>query len=220
MLIKHGFGALLFCVSLLQGIDAAAQHMCGSVFEGGAKRADYNDSQYHRGRNGGASGLLANVERRHFTPKVESLAGGESSYLIDDLGYTLSVFPNHHRALLALVRYDRKLGGRLPQTNKPYPTTVECYMRRALEFRPNDGKTLQILGMYHHLNDRFEEAIKVYREAAKFTNSAELDYNMGLAYVEIEEFDKAREHARRAYDAGYPLPGLRNRLARNGVELN
>lgn len=204
----------------VQSIDTLAQRACGSVFEGGANRADYNDGQYHRGRNGGASGLLATVERRHFTPRVESLAGGESSYLIDDLDYTLSMFPNHHRALVTLVRYDRQLGGRLPQTSKPYPQTVECYFQRALEFRPNDGKTLQILGMYHHMNDRFQKAIDAYQRAAKHTNSAELHYNMGLAYVELEDFDKAKEHALLAYGAGYPLPGLRNRLARNGVELD
>src|SRR5689334_5467108 len=45
------------------------------------------------------------VESFHFTPKVEKGIGGNTSITAGgDLNYTLRVFPNHHRALAALIR--------------------------------------------------------------------------------------------------------------------
>ena len=43
------------------------------------------------------------VESYHFTPKVESLIGGQSGTLGADIDYTLRAFPNHPRALLCGV---------------------------------------------------------------------------------------------------------------------
>jgi hypothetical protein len=48
------------------------------------------------------------------------------------------------------------------------------------------------------------------------TGSAELHYIAGLYYVDIGDFASAREQAWAAYAAGYPLPGLHNRLAQAG----
>jgi tetratricopeptide (TPR) repeat protein len=49
--------------------------------------------------------------------------------------------------------------------------------------------------------------------------SAELHYALGLSYANTKEYEKAVEHARRAYELGYPLPGLRNKLERAGYKL-
>jgi tetratricopeptide (TPR) repeat protein len=46
--------------------------------------------------------------------------------------------------------------------------------------------------------------------------SAEIHYFLGMTYAGLKDFDKAREHAREAYTRGYPLPGLRNQLAKAG----
>src|SRR4051794_26054278 len=45
------------------------------------------------------------VEGPHFPPKVEALISGNSGPIGAELGYTLRAFPNHHRALLAVMRY-------------------------------------------------------------------------------------------------------------------
>ena len=47
-------------------------------------------------------------------------------------------------------------------------------------------------------------------------DSPEIHYFLGLAYLNLKDLDLASEHARRAYDLGYPLPGLRNKLAAAG----
>jgi len=49
--------------------------------------------------------------------------------------------------------------------------------------------------------------------------SAELHYALGLSYANTKEYERAVEHARKAYALGYPLPGLRNLLARAGYKL-
>lgn len=217
MILGNWTRVLLLSLGIIYSQGSFGQSYCGSAGRGAM---DYNDHRYHLGGGQGAAGKLAAVERRHFTPKVEQLISGEStSVLLADLDYTLSMFPNHHRALLALSRYDLKLNGRLPRIDKPYPQTVECYFQRALDFRPNDPGTLQIFGMHHHMNGRYREAIAAYSRAESLMKSPELDYNMGLSYLELKEYDKAREYAIKAYSAGYPLPGLKNRLARQGVTL-
>lgn len=54
---------------------------------------DYNNGEHRRGN-------LPVVERFHFTSKVQSLRGGNTSSTAGgDLSYTLKSFPNHHRAL-------------------------------------------------------------------------------------------------------------------------
>jgi len=38
--------------------------------------------------------------------------------------------------------------------------------------------------------------------------------------VDLGRYEQALEHARQAYAFGYPLPGLRNRLARQGYRID
>ena len=40
--------------------------------------------------------------------------------------------------------------------------------------------------------------------------------DLGLAYADLKQYDKALESAHRAYGAGFPLPGLKNKLKRAG----
>ena len=60
---------------------------------------------------------LSIVENFHFTPNVENLRKGENGSVPGDIDYTLSAWPNHHRALNAISRFD--LGGY--KTKKAYP---------------------------------------------------------------------------------------------------
>ena len=51
-------------------------------------------------------------------------------------------------------------------------------------------------------------------DQAKETDAADAEAFISHAYIELGLFDKAREHADKAYQLGYPLPGLRNKLER------
>jgi tetratricopeptide (TPR) repeat protein len=207
---------LMLLLALQSTVGAAAG--CGDVFDTNIGPFDYSDPSYHSPN--GSVGMLRTVEKAHFTPRVEQLIGGQStSVMMADIAYTLGKFPNHHRALYSLIKYDKRLGGRLPQTGKSFEQSVECYFQRALQFRPADGNTLQLYGLYHHLNGRHEQARDAYLAAVRYLDSAQVHYNLGLVYLELGNLEQAAEHARRAYTLGHPLPGLRNKLAERGVEL-
>jgi tetratricopeptide (TPR) repeat protein len=55
--------------------------------------------------------------------------------------------------------------------------------------------------------------------AATQASSAELENALGLAYFDSGQFENARAAARRAYALGYPLPTLRDKLAKVGFPL-
>lgn len=158
---------------------------------------------------------LQTVEVAHFTPKVERLESGERSGKdpIGDIDYTLRAFPNHHRALYSLITYYFKFTN-FHNERKIYP---ECYLQRALNFKRDDGNVLLLFGLYLHKSGALVDAQKKYKEAEKLMpNSAELHYNMGLLYFDLKDFANSKKYGIRAYELGYPLPGLRKKLKQAG----
>lgn len=155
------------------------------------------------------------VERIHFTPAVESLrAGNTSSGPGGDLSYTLNVYPNHHRALMSMMKFAVREGTSQPRGSA---RRVECWFDRAERFRPDDAMVKVIHGMYLMQAGKSQQAVVKLEQARTLeSNSANVHYNLGLAYFELKEYDKALESAHAAYSAGFPLPGLRNKLQRAG----
>jgi len=150
--------------------------------------------------------FLKMVEDYHFTPQVEQLVSGSTGSILGDLSYVLRRYPNHHRALYALIRHHRA-------SPEKFQFPPECHLRRAAALYPRDSSVRILYGIYLHQDDRFQEALEQYQVGLDlFERSAELHYNLGLLYVDLENYPKAREHARRAYDLGYQLPGLRRKL--------
>ncbi|MDQ3189296.1 MAG: hypothetical protein M3Q28_10420 [Pseudomonadota bacterium] len=153
------------------------------------------------------------MERYHFTDKVASLQGGEGGTIAGDLSYTLRVFPNHPQALLSLTRLALR-----EKAVKINEYSVECWLERAARFRPDDPMPPAIAGTYFARLGRTAEALSELDRAASLgSDDANLNYNLGLGYLEAKKYDKAMAHARQAYAAGFPLPGLRNRLIRAGA---
>lgn len=152
------------------------------------------------------------VEIAHFTPDVESLRRGKSSTnVIDDLNYTLRAFPNHPRALNSLANYALS-GGKVPR-DSAIPT-AECYFKRAIVWRPDDEAVRMVYANYLARSHRSAEAREQYEEALRLApTSVELNYNVGLFYLSQGDIARAKEAARIAYDGGYPLRGLRNKIA-------
>lgn len=163
---------------------------------------DYTNADDRRG--------LAIVEKFHFTPNIERLIPGESALLGGDIDYTLRHFPNHHRALAAMA----KLGLR-DKTAKPNGTTysIVCYFDRAIGFKPNDAKVRMIYGSYLMANHQFDQAMEQMQEAARLSpDNPAINYNLGLMYVKKNDYAQARVYAKKAYDLGFPLLGLKNKL--------
>lgn len=155
---------------------------------------------------------LGIVEKFHFGPEQENLT--KTRGLGSNIDYTLHAFPNHHRALMAMM----KLGFR-DKTSQPHGAeqTVECYMMRAETFRPDDAMVKVIYGLYLMQSGRPKDAVGKLESARQIdSQNANVNYNLGLAYSDLKQYDKALESAHRAYAAGFPLPGLRDKLKRAG----
>jgi len=154
------------------------------------------------------------VEGAHFTGDVETLTRGISGKLGAEIDYTLRAFPNHPRALLAIM----KLGER-EKTEKPGGSryTVGCWFDRAIRFAPNDGAVRLLYGVYLSRKGEKQDAIKQLETARELIGEdANLHYNLGLAYFDLNQYDKSLEHAHAAYKLGFPLPGLRTKLQKAG----
>lgn len=157
---------------------------------------------------------LAVVERFHFTPQVERLERGESGHIGGDIGYTLDHFANHHRALAAISRLALREKSSQPKGSK---YTVECYFSRAIRFRPDDARVRAIFGGYLLALGQLDAALLQMEEAARLEpQNATNQYNLGLLYLRKHDYGKAREAARLAYEQGFPLPGLKNKLLAAG----
>lgn len=151
------------------------------------------------------------AEAVHFKPETEALIEGSGTgSVIGDLNYILNIYPNHHRALWAVSRLQFKQG-------KPTKPTAECLIQRAIRFKPQDPVVRTIYAAHLHKGGKLDEALQQYQVAEKINpNWSELQYNMGLLYFDLKQYAQAKQHAQRAYQQGYPLSGLRNKLKQVG----
>lgn len=158
---------------------------------------------------------LALVEKVHFTAKVETLRGGNTTMTPGgDMGYTLKVFPNHHRALMAVTNYAEK-AKKDPPPESLY--SVRCWFDRAERFRPDDGVVQALYGSYLIRTKKNQEGIARLNHAVELAgDNGNIFYILGLAYFDANEYDKALENAHRAYQLGFVLPGLKDKLKRIG----
>lgn len=154
------------------------------------------------------------VERPHFSPNIEQLKKGNSGTLGAEISYTLSVFPNHPRALLSMSQLALR-EKRAKPTDSGY--TMDCWFDRAMRFSPNDATVRMLYGIYLLKVGKAETATRYLEEAAELGGeNANLSYNLGLAYFSLNDYAKSLDHAHRAYALGFQLPGLRNKLQRAG----
>lgn len=198
---------LLVGYMLMASFGALAQ---GSVVACGELGNHYGPFDYRT-----VQGKLGVVEKYHFTPEVEALIRGKSSRFIGkDLAYTLRAFPNHHRALMSMMRYGQKL--RTPQP-PDVQYSVECYFLRALRFRPDDTTVRLMYANFLSSNARASEAMNELEQVAKVAGDNPFThYNMGLVYFDIKEYDKALAQAHKAMALGFGQTALRDRLTAIG----
>jgi tetratricopeptide (TPR) repeat protein len=197
----------------LQGVAKAQLptfENCGSM-QNAYGPYDYTNIQHRRLK-------LPIVEAGHFNSNVENLIQGQSGKIVDDLEYTLRAFPNHPRALWAMARLHIREGmNKLP--GGLY--SIECWFDRALRMNPEDPTTRYIFGMYQHKVSDYQGALKNYQIALSLRDGqAEIHYNLGLLYLELDDIEAARTQAIEAYRLGYPLPGLNRKLKDKGIDLD
>ena len=202
-------GTWLLVVTLVTAWSAATadDFGCGPINDNN-KLVDYNDPADAQG--------VKIVERGHFNADTEALIRGVSNTdPMGDIGYTLRRVPNHPRALLAMSRYYLRDPTGYQRRRYPNP---DCYFTWAIGFVPEDSAVRMVYAIHLHKAGRYDEAEERYLEAIGIhPNSPEAHYNLGLLYTDMERYEDAREHAHSAYRYGYPLPGLKDKLRRNGA---
>ena len=191
-------------------VDASAQRvdesMCGPIkLQGQFGPFDYRTAPTE---------VVSMVEGVHFTRDVELLRHGATASIGGDLDYTLRALPNNYRALASLTRlYFRDKQPKVSGMR----WMVECYFERAIRFVPDDPMVRQAYGFYLVKLGRKKEA-KVQVDAASDLagDGANLNYNLGLLYFDLGEYQKSLDHAWAAYRRGYELQGLKNKLKAAG----
>lgn len=206
--------ALMSCSTLLWFQPAHAQQLamgCGTL-KNHFGPFDYRYPTSVRTEFGDAHKM---VEGAHFTPQVENLIRGQKAVEPGpDIDYTLRAFPNHHRALLSMSRLALRSDSRTPPRMR---YSAVCWFERAIAFAPDDGMVKVLYGQHLLKVGSKAEAIKQFDAAEPLAEgSANIHYNLGLAYLDLNRFDDALRHAHQAYALGFPLPGLRDRLKRAG----
>lgn len=158
---------------------------------------------------------LAVVHKFHFTTRVEALIRGESGYVGDDISYTLKASPNHHRALVSLVRlWERSKVD--PPPNVGF--TVDCFFYRGIRFKPDDHIVRMLYAQYLGKVGRKEEAAKNLEVALQYAaDNPMTHYNIGLVYFDLRMFDQALVRAHAAKAMGYLRPELEEMLRKQGA---
>lgn len=154
------------------------------------------------------------VDGAHFPPIVEALIRGNRGALGGDLDYTLRAFPNHHRALIAVMRYGQKVKSPQP---RDLPRPVECYFERALRFRPDDSIVHMIYAQYLSAHARKGDADRQLRHAAQHAGDSGFTHNnIGLVYFDMKNYPMALAHAHKAIQLGFSPTALQGQLASVG----
>ncbi|OIR07135.1 hypothetical protein GALL_107240 [mine drainage metagenome] len=157
------------------------------------------------------------VENYHFNMQEKVMGSTDARKRVpvwNQFEYTLIIFPNSPRALAAIDRLAQIL-----KTDKPPGArfSAECAFLKAVKFTPDDPVVRVLFGYYLGERGRAAEAETQLQAAEKLAQgNPSLQYNLGLAYFKIKDYPKAREHALTAYGMGFPLPGLREMLQREG----
>ena len=169
-----------------------------------AERGDQSSHEHKRGM----------VEGAHFTQRVELLIGGKSAAGIgaagQDLNYTLHAFPNHHRALMSVMKYGEKVKSDRPDGLK---YTVECYFERAVRFKANDTIVKMLYATYLIKHNRVPEAVSQLERATVMAKDAAFThYNIGLVYFDMKNYGRAQAQAHQAMALGFERTELRDLL--------
>ena len=157
------------------------------------------------------------VELYHFNPQEQMLNTSRARTdprIWGEFDYTLRAFPNNRRALAAVDRLSQIL-----KTDKPVGArySAKCYFLRAVKFTPDDINVRLLYAFYLIRRNKIADALVQLEEAERLSpEDRSILYNLGLAYFRAKDYAKSRDYAERAYERGYPLPGLRNLLQRAG----
>ena len=207
IVVVIGICALLASGKLALAIEVGGG--CGSVNGMDYRQEKFTDQM--RGTYKSVYVYRKLLEDAHFTPPVEMLLHGHSTIKPGgDISYLLQHIPNHPRALLAMIALGEK-----EKTTRPAQSahSVECWLRRAVAFSPDDNTIKLIYAQYLFKEGRAKDAEhQLYLASTDAGDNPFTQNNIGLVYFDAKDYEKALVHAHKAYAAGYTNPFLRDQL--------
>ena len=211
--------AACFVCLIFAGFPVFAQvsaNICGPLANSDFGPYDFRPNKFKSDDMDSYTHKLWLVESAHFRPRVESLIGGNRDNSKEppggDIDYTLRAFPNHHRALMAVMNYGERKKSQQPAGLR---YTVECYFERAIRFKPDDTIARMIYATYLTKNSRTPEAVSQLQISASFAaDNAFTHYNIGLVYFDMKNYAKALVQAHAAMALGFERTELRDLLKR------
>lgn len=166
---------------------------------------------------GGEETALGIVERAHFPPNTEYLIKPVAGSFAGDLDYTLRAWPNHHKALLTLSRFQIMMNKKAIRPEK-LMSPVECYFQRAIHFNPKDYGSQLLYANYLGKIGKPELAKEWYEKALNiFPDSARIAYSYSLFLINQKQYGLALQFAKKAYQNKNSPPGLKNKLKKIGI---
>jgi len=207
----------LILVLTVVGNVFADEITCGPLIGAWVGPWDYNDPANRVPTGDAPQTRIKLVENVHFKAEHANLTKKDRYQMQSDIIYTLRAIPNHPRALLAVSKLEDQHKGKLPFQLNQHWETADCFFDRAIRFRPDDAMVRQVFGIHLHSHKRYKEAVEQFEKAKELGDATtQLEYNLGLAYFELREYDKAMEQAKIAYSQNFPLVGLKNMLVKAG----
>ena len=182
------------------------------------------------GRELGFAARFSQLELK--TSRVEATkSGGAWHYcagVIDLKRYSIATNLNdkegHLKRALNQINYTNR---NMTEESYIYPE-VKLHLARALNYNKQKNKSIEILdnlinkrpeytpgyielASIYKKSGETEKAISILESTSEIqkSNSADLNYFLGLYYFEIKKYDKSSAYARSAYKKGYPLLGLK-----------
>jgi tetratricopeptide (TPR) repeat protein len=152
-----------------------------------------------------------NVTNYHLGPGREELAKTRFEAALQHAEFVLRYFPNHPQALSLLSEIC--LRSAIPKCT----ATAEGWFKNAIAINPDAAPTYVLQALFLHRKQRLNEAVDAYRRAIELApESLNAHYNLGLAYMDLKQFDLANVEAQKSYQLGASLQGLRTRLEKAG----
>lgn len=198
----------------LRGVVSAS---CGGSLNNGFGPYDYRLHANSEDARSNPNNPLFLVHSAHFRPEMEALrhgGQGPKSSVAPEFDYTLRAFPNHHRALIALMRLAKREGTDQPKRLR-WP--VECYFERAIAWTPDDV----VVRMLHakFLTDRKQATAARAALSSALGLAADnplTHHNIGLLYLELGDVADALQQSHRAASLGMLQQTLKDRLVAGG----
>ena len=165
------------------------------------------------------AGTRARVESHHFDDYIPRFLTWQTTqpfdkYIAANFSYTLRAFPNHPVSLSAMEQIGRRLKSEfIPGSMFP----MECWYVRAFQTTPDDPVVHAQYGIYLAFRGRAAEA-RAHLDSAddKLCTSAAMQYQIGMANINLGAWEKAQRNALRIDRLNAPLPAVKQALVNAG----